>query len=564
MNALETLHTYCCLDSAVTFEVNDRLGHFLNSTSEKHYRFNIVLLNALLYIELRGIKYDKEAARRRLKEVQEQIYEAQFELDRLTSHGVKTTDKLLLRSSLRDTMCYVKDPSKVKANFLEPGPKNFDDNMRVLLGEGDLTKAQLGRLGIALDLSLNVKSGVFTDYLYETLKLPPQRDKTTDALTKDFFALLKLKKKTKHPVVEIALRMTELRTRATQLSLDIDPDGRIRSAYNLVGSETGRVTTKKSPTGTGRNAQATADDDTLKDEDDPLREGLRSLLVADPNCYLVKCDLKGADGWTVAANLAALGDNTMLEDLKSGVKPAQVLCLAMRLFVKGLLPQARAVMVERDRSKLKELCLEVKKDDWDYFACKQVIWGFCYLLGAKTAAEHVFKVSQGNVEMTEAEMQTLKNLLLLRYLLPKWWKSTENRLLKQPYPPKLTSPSGHTRKFFGRRQEILGEALAHEPQNVTTYAVKLATYKCWTDPENRIPFGNGPGGMGLRAEILHTIHDELLFHTKIEDTPWTVGKIKSWFNNPIKIAGIDLVIPFEGTWGTDWAMNDSSKKGSFQ
>src|SRR5580765_3046222 len=137
MNALETLHTYCCLDSAVTFEVNDRLGKYLNPTSDKHYRFNIILLNCLLYIELRGIKYDKEKAKTRLKEIQEQVFEAQYELDAHSNHGVKTRDKILLRAQLRDHCCYARDPARVKASYLDEGPKNFDINMRVLLGEGE-------------------------------------------------------------------------------------------------------------------------------------------------------------------------------------------------------------------------------------------------------------------------------------------------------------------------------------------------------------------------------------------------------------------------------------------
>jgi len=115
--------------------------------------------------------------------------------------------------------------------------------------------------------------------------------------------------------------------------------------------------------------QTVPDDWDLEDEEHPLTQGMRDLMLADEGCYLAKCDLKGADGWTVGAYMAMLGDPTMLDDLKFGLKPAQV--------VAYILKHGAGPIRGKSREELKEMCKEIKKDDWEYFVSKQGIWGTC-------------------------------------------------------------------------------------------------------------------------------------------------------------------------------------------
>jgi hypothetical protein len=437
-----------------------------------------------------------------------------------------------------------------------------------------------------MECSLNTKSNkVLAKYLYETLELPVQYNKTlqgTYTVTTDYEALITLihhlktdHKSIKHcnkpfclQLLPYVVEIGELRTRASHLrsllkcSSDFNNDGRVHTSYNEVGSETGRVTCGKFVDGKGYPMQTVEDENEIKDENSPLRLGLRDLLTADPDCYLAKCDLKGADGWTVGANLAALGNRTMLDDLMFGLKPANILCYARRHGVDSIRGKSR--------DQLRELCKEVKKSDWDYFAYKQCIWGFCYQMGVKKAVQHVFNLSEGSVLVTIEDMEQAKKMLFDRYHIDLWHKALEKKLFSQPYPPKIVSPSGHTRMFFGRRQEILGQALAHEPQSVTTYATNQAVYRCWTDPENRIAKTSlsqqcssyGSHERILRIEPMHQVHDEFLCQFKISDTAWAVSKIKSWFANPIKIAGIEVTIPYDGAYGINWSMDSNAKKGS--
>ncbi len=133
------------------------------------------------------------------------------------------------------------------------------------------------------------------------------------------------------------------------------------------------------------------------------------------------------------------------------------------------------------------------------------------------------------------------------------------------------------RQFFGRPDEILTKAVAFEPQANTTYATNLAMFRLWTDPDNRstrqvLPsqdqrpseFVESPQSSGaircrLRIEPLHQVHDALCGQFRKTDTSWASGKIKSYFNNPLTIAGQQITIPYEGGYGGSWGSLNEGK-----
>jgi hypothetical protein len=231
----------------------------------------------------------------------------------------------------------------------------------------------------------------------------------------------------------------------------------------------------------------------------------------------------------------------MLLDLEAGIKPAKVLCLALR-------GNSRALSPTIPRDELKNLCKAVKKEDWDYFTCKIGQHGSCYLMGKILLSRQIFEESDGKVSLSPKECEELQRLFFSRYHGIKRWHEATLRKLSQSQT--LLSASGHKRIFFGRRDEILGNALSHEPQNNTTYATNLAVYRLWTDPENRR--GETQEGARLRIEPLHQVHDALCGQFLKSDTSWAVAKIKSWFANPLIIAGRKIIIPFEGAYGRSW------------
>ena len=86
------------------------------------------------------------------------------------------------------------------------------------------------------------------------------------------------------------------------------------AATILLEPKPDRVSCSTSATGSGFNLQT-------------VTKALRVLFKADPGYHLFQCDLSGADGWTVAAHSAALGDSTMLDDYLGGLKPAKLIAL---------------------------------------------------------------------------------------------------------------------------------------------------------------------------------------------------------------------------------------------
>lgn len=546
----DTFFRYCCRDSAVTYEINAQLDRFLDEGQRQHYKFNVGLLNPILYMELRGIQYDAALARKRLNEVNHLIWELQLKLDKVA--GVfKERTKDEWKVVIRETMCYKKDPTQPKKEFVD----DHDKAMRILVGEGPLTSQETGFLNIACGLSMNIKSKDFKSFLYDEiplgLALPKQYKKDpktgVSRLSTDYESLLNLKKKTDSPVVDVALSLGSLRTRAQMLEISADRDGRIRCGYNIVGTETGRLTSYTSPTGSGYNLQTIPAEDSLKKPGHPLRSGMRDLFVADKEHYVFQCDLAGADGWTVAAHLAALGDSTMLDDYRAGIKPAKVLCFLLR--------HGASSLHGKSRDEIKSLTAEVKKEDWDYFCSKIGQHGSCYLLGPIKLANLIFVQSEGQVNVSAKESRDLQELFFVRYRVRLWHNWMQRQLAKKP---ELICDGGAKRRFFGRKTEILGEALAHEPQFITTRATNLALRRLWIDEDNRVLVDSK---LRLRIEPLHTIHDAILGQFKIEDTSWALPRIRSYFNNEIMVAGMPITIPFDGAFGTNWALDENSRKG---
>lgn len=545
-DSLETFWRYCCTDSAVTWEINSKLDKWLSGGSLAHYRLNVALLNPLLYMELRGISYNSALAKTRLEQVQSDVVTLQTELDTIAGCGFDPhIPRDLLRAKVQEAMCYKRNPSQPKKDYEDVYPK-----IDRMLSTGALTKTDLCYIAVECGMSMNIKSAAFKTFLYEKLNLPKQykKDPNTgeERISTDYESLLRLQKVSPHRAVELAIDIAALRTRGQMLEISEDRDGRIRCGYNIVGTETGRLTCYTSPTGSGYNLQTIPSIDTTKPEGHPLRQGMRDLFVADPNCWMFQCDLSGADGWTVGAHLNSIGDPTMLLDLRGKIKPAAAICYMLR--------HGNHSLVGKTREEIKVMLKDVKGDDWDYFACKQGIWGTCYLMGPDKLATVIAKNSEGKIWLSRSQVKDFQEAVFTRYKVKLWHSAMSRKLSANP---ELTSASGFKRRFFGRSTEILGQALAHEPQANTTYATNLAMYRLWTDSENRTTTNDlgttiWQSPTKLKIEPLHQVHDALLGQFRKEDTAWAIAKIKSYFANEIIIAGQKITIPFEGNYGESW------------
>ena len=132
---------------------------------------------------------------------------------------------------------------------------------------------------------LNVKSPKqVAKYLYEELKLPKKYKKGKLTTGEDALNSLLIAGGT---VIRLILLLRDYGKRDTFYNIKISPDGRARTTLKIGGTETGRLSSSKSITGTGSNYQ-----------NQPPRA--RRLYVPDPGHLMINVDYSKAESWIVA------------------------------------------------------------------------------------------------------------------------------------------------------------------------------------------------------------------------------------------------------------------------
>jgi hypothetical protein len=500
-------HLACCIDSAVTLEISLAQDNALSESGRRHYRTNMELLSPLLYMEYRGIRYDTALVATELGQVKAALLECSTRLQ------------------IRTGKSLVGNKGSISSHKLK----------RLLYEEGSYPVQYKGR--------------------------GPDKKPTTDVE-----ALLKLQKKNPNdPLLSDILLHRKLESILETLEIRADPDGRVRCGYNLVGTETGRLTCYTSPTGSGANLQT-------------ITKKLRKLYTADAGYWFYQIDLAGADGWTVAAHCLRHGDPTMWDDYLFGLKPAKILALMLKY---------GSQVNTWTREQIAATSKEVDPDGAEYFVCKVVQHGTNYGMKEATMQKNVmvksYNISGSAIYIGMDVCETLRAYYFLRYPgLLQWHKWAENEVLAGH---NMISASGHERKFFGRRKgwnsrrrcvevdhETWKEFLANEPQENTSYANNLTLLNQWTDTDNRIGgvYLREPGDTyratrrktvgGLIIEPFHTVHDANLGQfprgpaewCPTYSVEWATKKIRQWADNTLTIANTQVVIPFEGAYGPSW------------
>lgn len=506
----DTKLIYNAKDSAVTYECLLAQDMLMRQAprSEQHYRGNIELLPAINYMHLRGCLFDAKRA----------------------SAHIETTlaDIERLGGSV---------------NLIKKTKKNEDS----LTG---------GELGALVGRPINAKSTADKQWLlYDFLGYKPY---SLFGTSTEEVVLYKYYAKERNPAVKTLIQLVNARTRKSDIEkLTTNEDGRIRSNYNLAGTNTARLNSQASnalvayftKTGilkwdqTGTNLQN-------------VTKELRDCFIADPSFAFFQCDLAGADAWTVAADLAALGHSTMLDDLLAGIRPAKVLLLMLEEYEAGRNP---ATINNLDRQELARRTKALKfpdgrdeqgrQGDWKYLCMKRVQHGTNYGMQPDRLSLTIFKDSDGTIDLTTKEAGIYQYLYRLRYN-PDARTEYIERTLKDKNGV-IRTAAGFQRKFYNIRYgkldpQVVREALAFEPQVNTTYATNRALHKLWYDPANRTSKG------ALFIEPILQIHDALCGQYGEKYASWARERIPTYFKNPLIIHGIEINIPFEGNYGPDW------------
>jgi len=243
--------------------------------------------------------------------------------------------------------------------------------------------------------------------------------------------------------------MRELGKDIGVLKTDIDTDGRMRTSYNIAGTNTGRFSSSYSEYGTGGNVQN-------------IKESLRSVFIADPGFKFAKFDAKSGESYVVGAiewNL--FNDPAYLEAVDSGdVHTAVARICWPELKWTGVLDQD------------KDIAETPYYRHYTYrFMCKKLGHGSNYE-GQPTTLAQQSKLPVNVVRQFQPKYFTAFPAHL------QWHAWVKAQVWAKGYIVNLV---GRKRWFLGRRNDadVIREAIAYDPQGSLADIVNRGMLNTW-------------------------------------------------------------------------------------
>lgn len=251
------------------------------------------------------------------------------------------------------------------------------------------------------------------------------------------------------PIIAHLNALADLGKKISVLKTGIDPDGRIRTSYNIAGTDTGRFSSSFSEFGTGGNLQN-------------VEESLRSIFIADSGYKWAKCDAKSGESFVVGAiewNL--FDDDRYLQACESGDPHTAVARICWpQLGWTGDLKRDKAIAETA-----------YYRHYTHRFMCKKLGHGSNY--GGKPAT--LAAQSKLPVEVVQAFQPKYFSAFPAHEA---WQRAVADTLARTGH---LISLTGRKRWFFGRRQDpdTLRAAIAFDPQCSLADIVNRAMLNIW-------------------------------------------------------------------------------------
>ena len=379
-------------------------------------------------------------------------------------------------------------------------------------GQAELTQTAFGwgliqrtppELAGAHYIGLNPNSPKqLAEYLYTTLRLPRAYKRRSGLTTTDEDALERLSKKYGHPALALILQLRRAqKLLSTYVLAPLGDDARLRCAYVVGGTETGRLASRESMLGSGTNLQN-------------VPKGVaRRLLIPAPGLVFVQADLSQAE----ARIVAYLAEDDRLIDL----------------FTRG------GDIHRENAAHLFNVTVERVTDPQREVA-KRLVHAANYGIGP-TKFQEVLR-NEAKMEVTKQEAERLLGLYHARFpKIQRWHAQVKQDLYKTRV---LTSPVGRKRRFFGRGgEELLREAYAHVPQSTVADILNRGLIMLY----GKLP------NVDHAARLVLTVHDSVVVECRPTHVTPVAQLIKSCLERPVRIGHRTCLIPCDLKQGTNWA-----------
>lgn len=357
------------------------------------------------------------------------------------------------------------------------------------------------RFNKAVGHEVNVNSPVqIKELLYDDLGLPPiygwgtKQGRKVKVLSSDEEAIKELQKKTNNPVLGLILEIRGItKLLGTYVRAKLETNGRICCSYKITGTETGRLSSRKSIYGRGTNLQNI-----------PREPSIRSMFIAPPGYLLVNADLSQAEARIVAYEAQ---EERMINVFETN----QDIHLINASIIFGRNPKD-ITPSERELAKAR-------------------VHGANYRIEAKKAAQLA--------GTTEAKAREDLNKYKSMYpMLEIWWKKVEEQISKTRI---MRNYFGRKRMFFGRwGHELVNEAIAYYPQSTVGDLLNLGIVRAYPN-------------MPLNWKLLANNHDAILAQVPEDTAPEHIWKFfKHYFEIPLTIHNRTFIVPMDFKIGKDW------------
>jgi DNA polymerase-1 len=446
MSATERLWIYNGLDCCVTLEVLDALLPQLDNQTRAVYEFSKSLQGPVLEMNMRGVLVDDVRRRRVIAEYRDKIARLQGQLWQI-----------------------VKGAYDVDLNWRSP------DQLKHLF--------------------------------YEVMGYAPIKKKGKVTVDRDALEKLQMQFLAR-PIIAHILLLRDIAKKEGVLRTDIDPDGRMRTSFNIAGTNTGRFSSSLSDFGTGTNLQN-------------IEDSLRSVFVAGPGMKFAYVDLEQAESRLVGAIIWNLfGDARYLDACESGDLHTAVCKLAWRQLQWSGDPRADKQIAEAPF---------YRQHSYRHMA-KVLGHGTNYSGQPHTMALHT-KIEPSVIKQFQA------NYFTAFPGIPRWHARVAQELRDHGH---LTSLMGRRRWFFGRRDDpsTIREAIAYDPQGSVGDILNTGLLQIWR---------------ANICQILLQIHDALLVQYPEEAEAEVLPQVLRLIQVPVELnQGRTLLIPSEAKVGWNW------------